>query len=152
MTPNTPDAIVRNALDSAQRMHDATEEKGVDDPAFHLRIGVFVESWTVAVLMETLRRAAPEVADRLARELQGAWDDGGVMDELLWEWRDNLAAGRPLDDYGSGSGFTPAMGIFERVVRPRDRARADHDYAVRAAGYDEGARNALIEQAEKETP
>lgn len=115
-TPSTPDAIVQSMLDTAQRMEDSFNELAIDDPGYSLRIGVLVNSWTSAVLMETLRRAAPDVADRLANHLYRCWEDGGIITELLWEWRDNLAAGRKLDEYAESALMRPSMGIFERVL------------------------------------
>lgn len=97
---DTPDAIISGHLNVAQRCHDALHKSTPADPRWGEYIGSLVGSWTVATIMETLRLAAPDIAGRLALELQDAWDDGAAISELTWEWREHLAAGRSISAPG----------------------------------------------------
>jgi hypothetical protein len=107
---DTPEAIIAGHLASAQRCHEHLNTSSPADPKWGEAITGLVHGWTVAALMETLRLAAPKVADRLAAELQSAWDDGAAVSELLWEWRQHLAAGRPISTPGRYET------LFERAV------------------------------------
>ncbi len=109
---DTPESIIAGHLRTAQRCHDHLNTSSPSDPKWGEAISGLVHGWTVAALMETLRLAAPKVADRLAAELQSAWDDGAAVSELLWEWRQHLAAGRPISAHGRYET------LFERAVQP----------------------------------
>lgn len=97
---DTADAIIAGHLETAQRCHDALDKSTPADPRWREYITSLVHCWTTATLMEALRLAAPDVAGRLAVELQEAWDDGAAISELTWEWRQHLAAGRPISTPG----------------------------------------------------
>lgn len=97
VTPNTPAAIVANALDTAQARIERTDDVINNSQALIDNSGVLVCEFSIAYLMELLHRVAPAVADRAARDLADIWDDGGIINELVGEWRDDLANGRPVD-------------------------------------------------------
>jgi hypothetical protein len=103
-TPNTPAAIITEALRVAQSRIDNGNDVINDRRALMDNIGILVGQFTIAYLMELLSRVAPAVADAAAKDLADIWDDGGVINEMIWEWRDDLAHGRPI-------GIT-----FERVI------------------------------------
>ncbi|MEV6258426.1 hypothetical protein AB0L97_34730 [Nocardia sp. NPDC051911] len=68
----------------------------VDD---HLRaalLGRHVTGYGLVYLLSVLHRVDPAAADRAARNLVGAWEDGSSMDEWLFQWRTELAEGVPL--------------------------------------------------------
>ncbi|WP_063046265.1 hypothetical protein [Nocardia pseudovaccinii] len=47
-------------------------------------------------LLSVLQRIDPTAADRAARNLVGAWEDGSSMDEWMYQWRKEIAEGVPL--------------------------------------------------------
>jgi hypothetical protein len=47
-------------------------------------------------LLAVLHRVDPAAADRAARNLVGAWEDGCSIDEWMFQWRNELAEGVPL--------------------------------------------------------
>lgn len=87
-TPNTPAAIITEALRVAQSRIDNGNDVINDRRALMDNIGILVGQFTIAYLMELLSRVG----------------HGGVINEMIWEWRDDLAHGRPI-------GIT-----FERVI------------------------------------
>lgn len=104
---STPDAIVAEFLRVTQDRIERSQTTGGgagtwDDSA------VIVGSFTVAYLMEMLRRVDPAVADFAAQDLTDLWDDGAAIGEWTWEFRDDLANDRPLDPRGL---------IFDRVIK-----------------------------------
>ncbi|MCQ4150282.1 hypothetical protein [Rhodococcus qingshengii] len=55
-----------------------------------IQVQTFGTSWLLAVLMQL----DPAIADQAARGLVSAWEDGGAPDELIYEWRDDIANNR----------------------------------------------------------
>jgi hypothetical protein len=68
-----------------------------------------VSSVFEAMLWEALRLVAPEAADRLAEDVENLCEAGDSFGELLYEWRERLAAGLPL------SGAAVYEDVWERV-------------------------------------
>lgn len=64
------------------------------------RIGIHVQTYGTTWLLAVLMQLDPDVADQAARELVSAWEDGGVLDEHIYEWRDAIANGRQPRLYG----------------------------------------------------
>ena len=97
-------AYIADTLDRAQKCWDATVGIGSPDdpPADRIHIAWFIHHITTAILLEHLRRLDPVTADRLTPWLLG--QDGifgdGYAGELLHEWREQLAAGHPLNPIG----------------------------------------------------
>lgn len=58
-----------------------------------------VEAYGVIYLLAALRKVAPDVADAAARNLFSAWDSG-ELGEWVYQWGDELTAGKPLTLYG----------------------------------------------------
>ncbi|MFI6959673.1 hypothetical protein ACIBJI_40180 [Nocardia sp. NPDC050408] len=59
-------------------------------------IGNHIHSYGVIYLLAVLHRIDPDAGDRAARALVGAWEDGGALDEWIYEWRRELGDGQPL--------------------------------------------------------
>lgn len=109
---DTPAKIVEEALRIVQVRMDNVHEgrRDIDNPTlFHENVAVTVEAFGVVVLMETLRRVAPEVADRAADVLWKCWDAGDVIGEHVWVWRQEIANGGQID----GGGY-----VIGRIVDP----------------------------------
>lgn len=96
---------IAQQLDWAQRCFDLTmgtqPEHGPGTPRYDQGITGTICGWQQALLMEIVRKLNPDVADRLADDMEGALDDGGIVAELLYEWRQNLAAGKPISEPAS---------------------------------------------------
>lgn len=116
---DTPAKIVEEALRMVQVSIDLTmrDEDTIpsDDPRWIHVVGRLVSDFGVAFLMETLRRTNPAVADAAARELWAIWDAGDSIGELTWEWRQQIAAGQPIDSGRGGEGY-----IFGRLFAPAE--------------------------------
>lgn len=102
-TPKTTAAYLAETLDWMQECIDycgkVTDGSGTFDPADprYLRAVIgSVSAFQIAVLTEAVRLLDPEVSERLTAEIDSALDDGGVVGELLWEWQEHRAAGRPI--------------------------------------------------------
>lgn len=93
-----------DTLDRAQKCWDATVGIGSPDdpPSDRTHIAWFIHHITSAVLLEHIRRLDPVLADRLCPWLLG--EDGifadGYAGELLYQWRQQLAAAQPLNPIG----------------------------------------------------
>lgn len=83
------DAVERAQL-NWNRMLDMTKPQNERD----LSIAYLIHFSSYIVLLETLRRHDEALADRLAQWIND--NQGGETGEWLWQWREDLAAGRPL--------------------------------------------------------
>lgn len=95
-------AHIVDTLDRAQLCWEQTVDIAVAIDDRREAIALLIHHITSAVLLEHLRRLDPELADRLCPWLLG--EDGvfsdGYAGELLYQWREQLAAGRPLNPIG----------------------------------------------------
>jgi hypothetical protein len=95
--PATPTAIIteflRQTREVSKRILDV-------DPEHQHLIRHLCDEFAVIALMAELEQIAPERAAKIAARLADAWEDGGSIDEFLFEWREAHAAGRPV-------GFNP---------------------------------------------
>ncbi|MFE3059094.1 hypothetical protein [Nocardia sp. NPDC059239] len=58
--------------------------------------GLSVNEFGVAYLLAVLQRIDPAAADLAARHLVNMWEDGGIIGERAYLWRQELADGQPL--------------------------------------------------------
>lgn len=91
---------IRDTLDRAQRCWEATVGIGSPDdpPTDRIHVAWFIGHITTAVLLEHIRRADPDLADRLVTWMlsdNGIFTDG-LAGELLWQWRVQLNDGRAM--------------------------------------------------------
>lgn len=101
--PNvTTEDRIANLLDRAQRCFEFTVDAHAAPEVRREHIGWFIHHVTLVVLLEHLRRVAPDTADQL-----GPWllDEGGIFSdgyagELLYVWREQLASGHPMEPIG----------------------------------------------------
>lgn len=66
---------------------------------WYASIAYACESYGLVYLLAVLRSINPEIADIAARDLLGAWDCG-EFGEWVYQWGQELAAGRPLTLHG----------------------------------------------------
>ncbi|MFE3060663.1 hypothetical protein [Nocardia sp. NPDC059239] len=62
--------------------------------------GLSTGEFGVAYLLAVLRRIDPAGADLATRQLVSMWEDGGSVGEFAFQWRQELAEGRPLALHG----------------------------------------------------
>ncbi len=79
---------------------DSDLSKNIDAHLMHGHSSATVNEYGLAYLLAVLHRVDPEAADRAARDLAAAWDAGDSMSEWVYQWRDELAQGRPLTLHG----------------------------------------------------
>jgi hypothetical protein len=102
---DTATTYITEALDRAQANFTASVDPAVGRRDHRQHIGWFVQDVVAVVLLENLRRLNPALADRLTDWVlseNGIFDDG-YAGELLHEWREQIAAGQPLDPIGPES-------------------------------------------------
>lgn len=103
------------------RVPDPDNPDGRPNPDWDHAIMAKVHDYGLAYLLAALHRIDPEVADSAAAALADAWDDGDGLGEWVYQWRQELAAGRPLTlpgipgDPGEILGRTP----FPATTDPR---------------------------------
>jgi hypothetical protein len=91
---------IANTLKRAQHCWDEVlDPKAPDNSAVNL----LIYHVTTAVLLEHVRRLDPDLADQLVPWLMGK--DGGIFAdgyavELLYQWRQQVAAGEPMGPIG----------------------------------------------------
>lgn len=81
------------------RINDTVHEAGMP---FREATALFLNHITTAVLLEHVRRLDPDLADQLTAWMlteDGIFSDG-YAGELLYQWRQQLAAGQPLNPIG----------------------------------------------------
>lgn len=93
---------ITDTLNRAQAAHNRINATIGSGPSSQLReaVSLFIGHINTAVLFEHLRRLNPDLADQLVPWLAG--DDGGIFGdeyagELLHQWRQQLAAGQPMN-------------------------------------------------------
>lgn len=70
--------------------------KVVRNPEWDHHIATEVNTYGLALLLLTLHRDNPALADSVAAGLADAWDAGDSLGEWVYEWRQQLADGRPV--------------------------------------------------------
>lgn len=70
-----------------------------DRAAYYAAVMHAVDGYGVIYLLAVLRKIDPAVADAAARDLVGAWDCG-EFGEWVYQWGEELAAGKPLTLHG----------------------------------------------------
>lgn len=64
--------------------------------AWYEALSCSANGWGMTYLLAVLQRLAPDVADVAARRIVAEWDAGDTMGEWVFEWSQELEAGRPL--------------------------------------------------------
>jgi len=109
--PRTPTSIIGDFLSSGK---SATEhvwgDKGESVLESAMRSAHVVSAFTVVALMAELEVVAPARAAALAELLADAWDDGGSVHELIWEWHHDHTTGKQV-------GFEPEQVLELEVTR-----------------------------------
>jgi hypothetical protein len=95
--PATPTAIITEFL---RQTREVSKRILAVDPEHQHLIRQMCDQFAVIALMAELEQIAPERAAKISARLADAWEDGGSIDEFLFEWREAHAAGRPV-------GFNP---------------------------------------------
>lgn len=95
--PASPIAIITEFL---RQTREVSKRILAVDPEHKHLIRHLCDEFAVIALMAELEQIAPERAAKIAERLADAWEDGGSIDEFLFEWREAHAAGRPV-------GFNP---------------------------------------------
>lgn len=86
---------VKNAIDNyGLLMEQIADTSKVTDRKILLNHAWAVAYFNSAVLLETIRVLNPDLADRMAPWLDDVLQDGEMADELVAQWRDDIAAGR----------------------------------------------------------
>jgi hypothetical protein len=109
--PTTAAGWVEYHAETAQKAWDQTwKDGGLPAPAEHMHLTTMLVHGVIeAMLWESLRLAAPEAADKLAEDVESLCESGDSFGELLYEWRERLAAGLPI------SGNPTYQDVFQRV-------------------------------------
>ncbi len=90
------DHDVRRAF-SAYEMHRAQLDELLNDINAHVKsVERVITCWTSAYLWAALARSAPEVAERVARDIALACEAGDSFGEWTWQWADELRQGLPI--------------------------------------------------------
>lgn len=90
--------LLRDLLTDWQRLYDALW-KTTPEPnerGRELIIARQVDLFGTVYLLAALRQLDPVVADRAANFLAEMWDAGDSLGEWIYEWRQQLDAGKPL--------------------------------------------------------
>lgn len=100
--PTASERHIAESLYNARRWHAKVITRTLADPERIEAISFFGCLITEAILLEHLRRVAPDVADRLVPWLLA--EDGIFGDsragELLYEWLGQLTTGEPMHPIG----------------------------------------------------
>lgn len=72
--------------------------------AWHAQVEVSVQSYGLIYLLAVLRAIDPRTADTAARDLVKQFDHGDTLGEWIWQWHDELVAGKPLTLHGIPDG------------------------------------------------
>lgn len=105
--PATPTGIITEFLSQTREL--SRRILAVDAEHKHL-IRHLCDEFAVIALMAALENAVPDVAAEVAERLADVWEDGGSIDEFLYEWRGKHAAGQPI-------GFNPPPTLPLDVAR-----------------------------------
>jgi len=111
--PNTPAAIIGDFLHSGKAATEHIFGTGGETPAeSSMRIAHLCTAFAVVAVMAELAAAAPTRAAAISKLLGDAWDSGDTVHELIWEWHEAHAAGKPV-------GFEPEQ-VLELEGLARD--------------------------------
>lgn len=97
-------------------LHDPDSELPSRDEnrqAYAAEIGVSVEGYGLIYVLAVLRAIDPFSADVAARALVSDLDYGDALGEWIWQWHEELVAGKPLTLHGIPSG--DPLAEFERA-------------------------------------
>jgi hypothetical protein len=96
--PATAAGWVEHCVDLGQKAYEEIwKETGLPEPVEHMRyVTLMIGNVIEATLWEALRLADPAAADLLAADVADLCDAGDSFGELLYEWRERLAAGLPI--------------------------------------------------------
>lgn len=89
--------MLREQLDWWVKHSEATwQNPSVDDnpQAWHANIATTVNGFGLIYLLAVLRASAPDIADVAARNLVVQYDCGDSLGEWVYQWREELAAGK----------------------------------------------------------
>jgi len=115
---NRPETELRTAADfiqeAARYVNWKPDQKHSEQARYDaLRALSSIHAYMAAVALETLRRVAPDAAERVAAHLgRGDWD---LYAENAWIWNDLLAKGEPIDP--DGDVFPKLAGQTEEAAR-----------------------------------
>lgn len=97
-TNTTAEGLLRDLMDDFQRMWDKAmafpQTASEDELRFYL--SRVVDLYGQIYLLGAVRHFAPDDADRVAADLALAWEAGDSLGEWVYQWRQELDAGRPL--------------------------------------------------------
>jgi hypothetical protein len=97
--PKTANALLRYLIDDFQRIWDMSMDFSsgrLTDEDRRFCTSRVVELYGQIYLLGALRHFAPDDADKVAAELAIAWEAGDSLGEWVYQWRQELDAGRPL--------------------------------------------------------
>lgn len=100
----TAESYIATVLDDANTVLDkmcSTTKSTPDQLATYA--GWLNAKFTAAALLEILRRLDPDQADAVTRWLNGTLEDGQVVAELVWQWREQIDLGEPMTDVGTSA-------------------------------------------------
>jgi len=107
MTEHTAETTIVARLDNAQKILDKMFERPTENVFAGKQVGTdlgmggwLYENFTAAVLLEALRRVDPDRADVMAKWLDETLEDGSVVGELVWQWREQINRGHDMTMVG----------------------------------------------------
>lgn len=81
-----PTVYARDAAEGPGRANKDTAEAKAAQEIHHLTLLNTINEYAIVHLLRALIEHAPDKADEVAKDLWGAWDDGGAVGEELGEW------------------------------------------------------------------
>jgi len=112
----TAQGYIHDRMDTMQQCIEHRDKPDMKDPEYVRALYGSVDGFQCIALMEVLRMVAPEVADRLATDINEALEDGGVLGELLWEWQESRKTGAAVSvSINAHPGY---RNLFQRIVSP----------------------------------
>jgi hypothetical protein len=137
--PRAAEPLIRMFIDQFQaaceRMFGADKPKLTDEQWAWTSIRQ-VDTFGLAYLLAAIRKLDPEIADSAAAHLADAWGAGDSLGEWMWQWQQELNAGKPLtlrgipspingplfEDASHGEQTQPRA---DRLAETRDRVEQD---------------------------
>lgn len=95
--------FLREQLDWWPKQYKSVHDRDLmskNRDAWHEAIFSSVNGWGMTYLLAVLQRIAPDVADIAARRLMLEFDAGDGLGEWIFQWRQELAEGKPLTLHG----------------------------------------------------
>lgn len=95
--------LLREQLDWWPKHYKAIHDRDLintNKDAWHAEISCSVNGFGMAYLLAVLMRIDPKVADIAGRRLTAEFDAGDQLGEWVYQWTEELAAGKPLTLYG----------------------------------------------------